>query len=289
MHHRNTNPAVCLGERRGDRYTLRVWPPHGALTSDQAEMLGRVARDCGEGEIRLTMHGALEVTGVAATDLPAATLELSVAGLAAATSSTDPTQVTACSGAESCPNAVADAARLAMQLERQLAQVRPSGGLHVAVSACPNGCSMPRLADVGFAGAVMPKLLGGPAGGEADGAFACPDGAVVWEEGRPLWLVERCGFCGRCVDRCETGGWGIARLGYMAYVGGSLGRRPRLGLPLAEFLSEDEAVQMAYGIASLMAEMGRPGEPLWALIERVGLDCLRKRVGQTNPHGEEGV
>ncbi|MEG6506461.1 4Fe-4S dicluster domain-containing protein [Nitratidesulfovibrio sp. 1201_IL3209] len=105
----------------------------------------------------------------------------------------------------------------------------------VAVSACPNGCSRPHIADVGIIRAWTP--------GRASDACTrcglcerlCPDHAMTLGEGDedgPRLHPENCLSCGLCIKRCPEKALPVAREGWRVVVGGRLGRRPRLATEL---------------------------------------------------------
>ncbi len=99
----------------------------------------------------------------------------------------------------------------------------------VAVSACPNGCSRPHIADVGIIRAWTP--------GRASDACTrcglcerlCPDHAMTLgaeDENGPRLHPENCLSCGLCIKRCPEKALPVAREGWRVVVGGRLGRRP---------------------------------------------------------------
>lgn len=102
----------------------------------------------------------------------------------------------------------------------------------VAVSACPNGCSRPHIADVGIIRAWTP--------GRASDACTrcglcerlCPDHAMMVTENGPELHPENCLSCGLCIKRCPEKALPVAREGWRVVVGGRLGRRPRLATEL---------------------------------------------------------
>lgn len=138
--------------------------------------------------------------------------------------------------------------------EKMQGALRHHHSFKVALSACPNGCSRPHVADIGLVRAVMPRVAG-------DGCNACglcinlcPDGALHGatveesqrlgiQRGAPILDASKCMACGLCVRRCPERALGYLDCspecdhapqadGWRILLGGCLGRHPRLASPL---------------------------------------------------------
>ena len=69
-----------------------------------------------------------------------------------------------------------------------------------------------------------------------------------------------------------------AKNGWRVYVGGCVGRKPRLGDLLAEDLSDDEALALVDRIIEADKKLCEKKERLGRIIDRIGLDKFREEV-----------
>jgi dissimilatory sulfite reductase (desulfoviridin) alpha/beta subunit len=147
----------------------------------------------------------------------------------------------ACGGCEYNPHGLVDTQRSAMEVDEKLfATATGHHKFKVAFSGCPHDCPKAAINDVGFIGAVQPKL-------DRDECIkcglclkSCREGAIVeGEDGIPVFVPEKCSACGDCIKVCPTDAWKEEKKGYMVYAGGKWGRHPLVGTPVASFLPEE--------------------------------------------------
>ena len=87
-----------------------------------------------------------------------------------------------------------------------------------------------------------------------------------------------------CPNQCAETGFkdlglvGTAK-GWKVLVGGCGGARPRVADQLAQGLPDDEALAMVAKIVDYFKERAKPKERMGRLIDRLGLEDLRKAVG----------
>jgi sulfite reductase beta subunit-like hemoprotein len=134
----------------------------GDISSTQLRGLAQLAKQYGEGEVRLTNEQNIVLRWVPNARLPALHRDLANLGLAkiGANSLAD---VTSCPGATSCKLAVTSSKGLAGVLtdllDRRPDLVRGAKGLDVKISGCPHGCGQHYISGIGFQGG-MRKLKG---------------------------------------------------------------------------------------------------------------------------------
>jgi sulfite reductase beta subunit-like hemoprotein len=134
----------------------------GDISSTQLRGLAQLAKQYGEGEVRLTNEQNIVLRWVPNARLPALHRDLANLGLAkiGANSLAD---VTSCPGATSCKLAVTSSKGLAGVLTDLLDKrpdlVRGAKGLDVKISGCPHGCGQHYISGIGFQGG-MRKLKG---------------------------------------------------------------------------------------------------------------------------------
>jgi dissimilatory sulfite reductase (desulfoviridin) alpha/beta subunit len=115
--------------------------------------------------------------------------------------------------------------------------------LKISLSACPNGCSRPQIADVGLVGRAWPDLDPAECAGCGACIQACPDQALAGEAGQaPALERESCQGCRRCSTACPAGCFTLSRPRLELRLGGRLGRHPRLAEPVGRFDQPEELI-----------------------------------------------
>ena len=261
-----------------ERVPVRRRVPAGLLSADQLGVLCDVARQHGMGFVSLTTRQGIEIPGVHLRELGAVQSRLSAAGLCAGTPGARTRNVVACTGSDKCAAAFLDARGLGRALDLLFGADEFPPQLKITVAGCPNSCTAPQMADIGFVGTVEPVLERSNCDGCGTCAGSCDENALIMRGGGPGRDPQRCDFCGACVVACPKKALRPGRLGYTVYVGGTIGRRPQVGTILARFVPEQDAPDMAARIVAFVRERGQPRERLSAIIRRVGIDHLRTYV-----------
>lgn len=139
-------------ECEGGRQTLGVTVPNGRLSVGQARGLSSIASELGSGELRITHHQNLILSGIAPEQLGAARQRVVALGLPCGPSAFL-SGLAACTGNENCKFGLVETkqriAEVGSFLEAKFPNVDP---LMVHLSACPNGCGHHQVADIGLTG-----------------------------------------------------------------------------------------------------------------------------------------
>ena len=145
--------------------------------------------------------------------------------------------------------------------------IRRHDAFSVALAGCANACSNPHIADVGVVAVWRPeadkKLCAGSLacagrGGLAPCAASCPEGAVAMLKHKPAIDRKTCLDCGRCVKACPALALSGPR-GWRVYLGGRLGRRPRLAAPLPGLYPAADLPGVLAACLKLHMDHYRPG------------------------------
>jgi len=131
--------------------TVRI--DQGNLTSDQMRAVARIARDAGDGLVRIMIDQNLLLGYIPLANLKGVYAALGKAGLAAAAAH-ELEDVTTCPGAYSCNLALTKSMNLGAALQQVARQYdHPAArALSMKVSGCPNSCGQHWIADFGFYG-----------------------------------------------------------------------------------------------------------------------------------------
>jgi len=143
-------------EQRDGRWQLTVFVENGRLYPNQRLALQEVVEHHA-GDIRLTPNQNLVVAGVTAADREAVDALIERAGLGQAQRSALRLRSMACVALPTCGLAMAEAERYLPDLITLMEELAARHGLEdtpitVRMSGCPNGCSRPYLAEIGFVG-----------------------------------------------------------------------------------------------------------------------------------------
>ena len=115
----------------------------------------------------------------------------------------------------------------------------------LAVSACPNACVRPQVADLGLLAVREATIAPEACHGCAACVEVCPDAAIGVSAGKAVIDQGTCLGCGACARVCLRRAIASGPVAYRVYLGGRLGRRPRLGTNLGRDLAPREAVELA--------------------------------------------
>ena len=193
-------------------------------------------------------------------------------------------QVETCFGHGGCPNRAVDCEGFVEEAENRMARAdlrsflkEKTGGplkLHhefrVSISDCPNACSRPQIADLGFIGACAPVINQESCTGCGACVAVCREGAISLSDDRAVVNGARCVRCGRCVGACKAGAIKDGEKGYRILLGGKLGRHPRLAEEIPGIHSADQALKILERVVEEYCRRCRKGERLGEILEEVG-------------------
>jgi ferredoxin-nitrite reductase len=130
--------------------------PVGKLTCDQMRGLARVARDLGDGDIRLTVWQNLLISGVRDENVALATAAIETLGLAVKASHLRAGLI-ACTGNAGCKFAASDTKRHAAEIgdwcETRVPIETP---LNIHLTGCHHSCAQHYISDIGLLAAKVP-------------------------------------------------------------------------------------------------------------------------------------
>jgi ferredoxin-nitrite reductase len=130
--------------------------PVGKLTCDQMRGLARVARDLGDGDIRLTVWQNLLISGVRDQNVALATAAIETLGLAVKASQIRAGLI-ACTGNAGCKFAASDTKRHAAEIgdwcETRVPIETP---LNIHLTGCHHSCAQHYISDIGLLAAKVP-------------------------------------------------------------------------------------------------------------------------------------
>jgi ferredoxin-nitrite reductase len=137
-------------QKQPDRNWVGVVLPVGKMTVEQMRGLAQVARDLGDGDIRLTVWQNLIISGVHSENVKAAQARIETLGLSTSTNSIRAGLV-ACTGNVGCKFAASDTKRHAEEIARWCeSRVALDGPVNIHLTGCHHSCAQHYIGDIGL-------------------------------------------------------------------------------------------------------------------------------------------
>lgn len=267
-----------MKQKQPDLFSLRVRVPVGNITAPQLAKIAEIAETYGKGYVHLTTRQGIEIPFLHFDNFAAVTDELASVDLQPGSCGARVRNVMACAGDRYCSHALVDSQGFGQKIDERFFGRDLPTKIKIAVAGCPNSCAKPQENDIGFMGVVEPEFEGTECINCEICADSCPTGAITLVEEKPTIDRSKCIYEGNCVTSCPTGSWTAKRKGYTVFVGGKLGKFPQLGEVFAQFISEEEGLDLTEKIMMVMGTLNCEGERLGSLINRMGLDKFKEEV-----------
>ena len=272
-------PIECpskLGETATDKLILRIRATCGEVTSDQLRKIAVVADKYGKGFVHFSVRGAPEIPYVEKKYLESIRQELHDVDMELLESGIDNLQ--SCYG-NYCTESNADPQSLLRKIDRLVTHLGLNNlDIKISAGGCPNSCAITPLNDIGFYGVVEPEVEVASCNGCELCVLVCKRKAVEVVDGVAVIKREKCKNCGQCIAVCPFNAIVGKRRGFAVLVGGREGEDTRLGQVIAEFLSEEEALEITERYLRMLIERNFD---VAAIMDEVGIEELKQRLVPT--------
>lgn len=262
-----------IAQRQKDTYLIRLRTVGGDLGVGELATIARVAETFGRGEVHLTTRQAVEIPFVHADDLKAAREELEQNGIVLGVCGPRGRGIVACPGTAVCSSGIIETRELAAELDAEYLRKEAPHKFKIGVSGCPNNCSKPVENDVGVMGGVLP-------GWDREACISCrlcisicPVGAI--EEHHNAFVLDerKCIHCGLCIRNCSASAWTAKKTGYTLYLGGTMGKKPRLGTRAKALIeTKEELLRLIRRAFAYFLANGRKKERFGHMLDRIGVE-----------------
>jgi anaerobic sulfite reductase subunit C len=278
-------PGTIRQKQKG-YVALRLHAVGGEFDADQMRAIAGVAETYGRGRLHLSTRQGVEIHNVRAFDAGAAIRELEAAGVTMGADGPRVRIITACPGAETCRWGIFDTKVVARELDRTYFAREAPYKFKIAVTGCPNNCAKATENDIGVMGAIVPAWEEGACDDCGACEKICPVSAIRKVNEKYVVDTTLCLNCSRCTTSCPRGAWTVVRRGFVLWIGGTMGKTPRLATRLDGVIdSRAELSALIERAFSYYRQHGRPKERFGHLLDRIGPEAAIREIvaGPRNP------
>ena len=256
-----------------DKVILKIKATCGELRSEQVKKISELAEKYGNGFIHFTIFGSPEIPGIDKNNVEKIRLELSKVNLEILDKGIDNIQT--CFGGY-CTKGVFDTQPLLKKVDELIEEIGlKNQGIRISASGCPSSCGISYLSDIGFFGVAEPEIDEARCSGCGICEKNCKVKAIKITNKIAIIDMEKCSHCGECINCCPIDIVKAKRAGIKILVGGSFGKETVLAEPIAEFLSEEQALKATKNCLQLIKEKNTG---LRAIINELGIDEFKRKV-----------
>ena len=273
-----------LRNRGTECFSGRVVSVGGAFDASALRTIAECAEKFGSGKVIFTSRLSAEIVGIPFDKIPEAERFVQENGLNFGGTGPKVRPITACKGT-TCVYGNIDTQALAKTIHDRfyvgMADVKLPHKFKIGVGGCPNSCMKPSLNDVGIEGCKKVSFDQEICRGCGKCAVAenCPSKAVTVADGKATVDATRCTKCGVCVGKCPFGAVPKeAESACRIYVGGTWGKKQRMGTLLSGTFTEAEVPDMIEKVMLWFKENGYAKERLGAAIDRIGVEALESAL-----------
>lgn len=273
-----------LQNRGTECFSGRIVTVAGLFSPAELHAIAECAEKFGNGKVIFTARLAAEIVGIPYGKIPDAEAFMAERGLYFGGTGAKVRPITACKGT-TCVFGNIDTQKLAAILYDKfyvgMSDVKLPHKFKIGVGGCPNSCMKPSLNDVGIEGckafsfdAKLCRFCK-----KCAVEASCPTGAVTLADGKAVIDSDKCTNCGVCVGKCPFGAVPKeAEAVCRVFVGGTWGKKQRMGTLLRSVYSVDEIPKIVEKVMLWYKENGYVKERLGAAIDRLGADALEAAI-----------
>jgi dissimilatory sulfite reductase (desulfoviridin) alpha/beta subunit len=268
-----------IQQKQKEFFAMRLHAVGGDFTSEQMKKVAEVAERYGKGRLHLSTRQGIEIHFVHHSNLEPARKELESAGVTMGACGPRIRIVVACPGNQTCRWGIIDTKEISHDLDREYFRQETPHKFKLSVTGCPHNCAKATENDIGVMGGLLPgwdKSLCNDCGLCLS---ICPVNAIGKKDDEYVLDETKCINCSICTSSCPSGSWTATRQGYILWIGGTMGKIPRLASRLPGLI---ETKDRLYGIIdraiAYYRNNGRKKERFGHMIDRIGPDKVKKEI-----------
>ena len=260
-----------IRQKQKDYFALRLRTVGGEITADQLRAIADVADRFGARVAHFSTRQGVEIHNVHKDNLKAAQAELEASGLCMGADGNRVRIVIACPGNSTCRYGSIDTKAIAAEIDQRYFRMDTPYKFKIGITGCPNNCGKARESDLGIMGVRTPSWQAALCTHCNACVKACPVQAITCQNEEYIRDRNKCIRCSVCTTVCPTGAWKTESFGHTILIGGTLGKKPRLAVPLKENIQNtDELFELVDRSMRFYQRHGRPKERFGHLMDRLG-------------------
>jgi anaerobic sulfite reductase subunit C len=268
-----------IQQKQKEYFSLRLHVIGGDLTTIELAKIVEVANKYGKGQVHLSTRQGLEIPNIHHTTLIQARQELESVGLKMGACGPRIRIVVACPGSDTCRWGIIDTKKMAKNLDSKYFRQDTPHKFKFAVTGCPHNCAKASENDIGVMGGILPKWKKEDCINCDLCINICPTNAIYKENDEYKLNLEKCIHCSICTASCPTDAWIKAKTGFLLFIGGTMGKIPRLGSKLKELISDEtELNKLIDKSLDYYRKNGRKKERFGHMIDRIGLKEVKEAI-----------
>jgi dissimilatory sulfite reductase (desulfoviridin) alpha/beta subunit len=276
---KNLKSGGFMKQKEKDLFSVRLRVIGGYIRSNQLTKLVEIANKYGKGHLHLTTRQGIEIPYVHFNDFDKLRQELAEVDLAIGACGPRVRTITACQG-EICSHGLISPQELARIIDEKF--FGRSGYPHkfkIGIAGCPNSCTKPYENDFGIMGTIEKDFIAENCNGCGLCLEVCPIQTIYLDnENIARYDPKKCIGCGECVFICPTGAWEKKREGYVIFVGGRMGKFPKLGVRLGTVWEKETLFSFLEKTLEFYKREGIKGERFGETLERLGLEYYKEKI-----------
>ena len=267
-----------MRQKQKNNFSLRLRVVGGQMTAKQLAKVAEVADQFGHGYVHFTSRQGVEIPFIKLDDIDAVKAALAEGEVQPGVCGPRVRTITACQGAETCPNGCIDTENLAVELDQRYFGRDLPHKFKFGITGCQNNCLKAGENDVGIKGGVQVQWQSEKCIQCGVCVKACRSGAITLENGKIEIDRSKCNYCGRCAFGCPTDAYETTP-GYIVSFGGLFGNRISKGEPIIPFIGDhDKLLKVCDAAIQWFDDNANPSERFKFTIERVGEDKFNKAI-----------
>ncbi len=273
-----------IQQKNSSLFCCKVITRSGRLNVEELEALTRIASDYGDGELMLLGDGSVVICGIAYEQVDkvkelCAKYELITGG-----TGNKIRPIIACEE-KVCPHGLVDTYQLAEKFRKlffeRLQNEEFPQKVTFGINGCPKNCGPLDIYDIGIEGVLAPQFDLDLCRGCLNCAVEkhCQHDAIKVANEKIDVNAAKCIKCGACVEKCPFGVTTFAQYAYRIIIGGGKNGKTDSGQHLSVmFTTEESLLSVVDRLLFLYLEEAKENETLGAVVSRIGIKTVEKKV-----------
>jgi anaerobic sulfite reductase subunit C len=268
-----------IQQKQKEYFAMRLHAVGGDFTAEQMKKVAHISETFGRGQIHLSTRQGIEIHFVHHSNLEAARKELEEAGIAMGACGPRIRIIAACPGEVTCKWGIIDTKAVAHDLDEKYFRQDTPHKFKLAVTGCPHNCAKASENDIGVMGGIEPAWEVSVCTDCGLCVNICPTAAIQKIDEAYVLDSSKCINCSICTASCPVEARKAARHGFILWIGGTMGKVPRLATRLPGLIeSKDELYRLIDRTIEYYRNNGRKKERFGHTIERIGVEKVKEEI-----------